>query len=180
MRTRFAAQFVFCSPQEILRRNIVERDENRIVSNLYSMDEQAVELSNTRFFDGILSPEIISLKQNTGADSGYLAEHYNYIDLAPGNIPAIGMKDAKPAVFDFGTNSPDEINRILRRVAPQLAGFNIFEIIAGCTFYPAAIAGKTAGITINSAANLLLWQNIDLINKKITEKTAVALPGSIL
>lgn len=177
MKKRYAAQFVFCSPAQVLRRTVVEQDENQIVTGLFSLDGQQVETSHTSFFDGILSSGIISLKENvSGNELITLAAAYNYVDLSAENPLIPEINDLKPLVLDFGTSTLTDVNRILSSNVELLSAFPAFDIIAACTYYPAIILNKSAEIMTGAFINLLLWQHVDLINKKITEKTAVKSP----
>jgi hypothetical protein len=79
----------------------------------------------------------------------------------------------QPFAFDFGTENIDEINDILLKISPILKSLTIFDFIGGCVHYPAKIAGKPAELALNSRTKLLVWENIDLPNKKMTEKTRI-------
>ena len=57
--TRIGSQLTFCSPQQILRRMLVERDEQDKITGIKSLDEGLVETAQTLFFDGIISTEIV-------------------------------------------------------------------------------------------------------------------------
>ncbi|NDP20995.1 MAG: hypothetical protein GZ091_07945 [Paludibacter sp.] len=60
---RFASQLVFCSPQQILRRTVIEQNEKNTITRIFSLDESVAESAQTSFFNGIISSEFISLKQ---------------------------------------------------------------------------------------------------------------------
>ena len=48
---RVASQLTFCSPDEIMRRAVVEFDEQKTITRLFSLDENAVESAQTLFYD---------------------------------------------------------------------------------------------------------------------------------
>ncbi|MDR3652534.1 MAG: hypothetical protein P4L34_06145 [Paludibacter sp.] len=171
---RIGSQLTFCSPQNIIKRTVVEQDEQNRVTSIFSLDDINVESEQTVFYDGILSAEIISIKQHTSTkDIESLVANYNYFDFSE-LIPdcKIAQTD-KQLVLDFGTNSFDKTNRILSQIIPSLSTFSIFEIIAACTYYPASILGIKPELTENRCTKLSLWENVDLINKCLTPGTKI-------
>lgn len=172
--TRVGSQLIFCSPQQILRRAAVERDENNFITAIYSLDDAQVETAQTLFFDGIISAGIISLKQNVSTGKiAKLTADYNYFDLSEEfSTPEIHL-NYKPLICDFGVNSLDEINRKLRKIAQTNSLISIFDAIASCVYYPAFLLGKEAEIIQNRQTELLLWENVDLVNKAITAYTKI-------
>ena len=159
---RAGSQLTFCSPDEILRRTVVELNEQKIITRIFNLDEGNVEPAQTLFFDGILSSEIVSLKQNTGAYISCLFKDYNYVDFSL-SLPTNGIKQSdKPLIIDFGTNSPEIINNLLPQFTPFLEEFSIVEIIAACTYYPSVVLGCSAGLKENFCTGLILWEKVDL------------------
>jgi hypothetical protein len=144
---RVASQLTFCSPGEILRRAVVEQDEQKIITRLFNLDENTVESAQTLFYDGIISAEIISVKEQA-SDLDKLILAYNYVDLSTG-IPTEIKSCEKPLLLDFGTHSIQKINQLLAGVTPALAPFSIFEIIAACCYFPALVVGKVASLDRN-------------------------------
>jgi hypothetical protein len=171
---RTGSQLTFCSPEKILRRTVVEQDDHQVITRIFSLDDGNVESSQTLFFDGIVSAEIISLKQNVRVETLInLLKGYQYLDLS-GDIPSCRIqKTDKPLVVDFGTNSTENINILLPLIVPVISEFSIFDIIAGCTYYPSLLLGRTAGLEVNMKMSLILWENIDLIKKEITFSTCI-------
>lgn len=171
---RVGSQLCFCSPEFILRRMAVEQDDENTVTRIFSLDDGIVESANTLFFDGILSAEIISLKQS-GADSlsETLMADYQYLDISV-ELPTQEITPGtKPLLLDFGPNSVLQINKLLAQLAPVLSSFSIFEIIAACTFYPALALNTTGELCKSRNTRLLLWENVDLVNKRITLQTRI-------
>jgi hypothetical protein len=170
--TRIASQLTFCSPDDIRRRAVVEQNEQQTVTRLFSLDESPVESARTLFYDGILSAEIISVKEII-PDCQTLAGSYNYIDLSAGGAPKITITD-KPLVLDFSTaHSVENINKLLMDHIQALSAFPIFDIIAACCYYPALIVGGTAPLEIYRQTKLLLWEGSDLVNKQLTKQTHI-------
>lgn len=171
---RVGSQLCFCSPELILRRMAVEQNDEDTITRIFSLDDGIVESANTLFFDGILSAEIVSLK-HSGATllSEKLFDDYQYIDISE-EIPTKEIAPGlKPLILDFGTDSPLQINESLTQLAPLLSSFSIFEIIAACTYYPALALNKTGELCENRTTRLLLWGNVDLLNKRITKRTHI-------
>lgn len=171
---RVGSQLCFCSPEFILRRMAVEQDDENTVTRIFSLDDGIVESANTLFFDGILSAEIISLKQS-GADSlsETLMDDYQYIDISV-ELPTQEITPtSKPLLLDFGTNSVLQINKLLAQLASVLSSYSIYEIIAACTYYPALALNKVGELCENRTTRLLLWENVDLVNKRITLQTRI-------
>lgn len=168
---RVASQLTFCSPQEILRRTVVEQNEESIITGLFSLDNSSVESAHTLFYDGIISAGFVSLKKYVG-ELKSLVSDYNYIDLSIDKKTDI-IKQNKPLILDFGTNTTEQINQLLPLIAPALSGFTILEIIAACCYYPALLLGITASLSIGRNTELLLWENSDLVEKRITKRTQI-------
>jgi len=168
---RVASQLTFCSPQEILRRTVVEQNEESIITGLFSLDNSSVESAHTLFYDGIISAGFVSIKQQVGEFKDLLSD-YNYIDLSIDKKAEI-IKQNKPLILDVGTNTTEQINQLLPLIAPALSDFTIFEIIAACSYYPAVVLGITASLGVGQNTELLLWENSDLVEKRITKRTQI-------
>lgn len=171
---RFSSQLVFCSPQQILRRTVIEQNEKNTITRIFSLDESIAESAQTLFFNGIISSEIVSIKQSlTEEINVQLKADYQYLDLSVA-IPVENIiPSGKPLILDFGSNNTDEINWKFSVLASILVDFSIVDIIAAVTYYPAIIAGKTNAIQVNNSIRLLLWENIDFSNNRLMEKTRI-------
>jgi hypothetical protein len=171
---RIGSQLTFCSPEKILRRTVVEQDGQNFITNFFSLDDGIIEPAHTLFYDGILSAEIVSLKQSV--DISQISDRlkdYQYLDLS-GNIPSGEIERTdKPLVIDIGTTSADKINLLLPHLVQALSAYSIFEIIAASTYYPALLLDRTAGLAVGRNTRLLLWEDVDLIKKKLTSDTLI-------
>lgn len=167
---RVASQLTFCSPTQILRNAVVEFNEQLTITNLFSLDDGYVESAHTLFYDGIISAEIISLKEST-VNLKELFSSYNYIDFSqqPINIAASN----KPLILDFGSSSIVEINKKINQFAVVLKAFSIMEIIAACCYFPVKVLGEFNGLSVGGRTGLVLWEGVDLVNKQITEQTRI-------
>lgn len=172
--TRIGSQLVFCSPNCILRRTAVERDERNCVTTLISLDDSFVESSHTLFFDGIISAEIVSLKQHLKPEKiAELVKDYRYYDFSK-DVPSVDTSIPEKAyLFDFGTNSNSEVSTKLTTLAKLHPGISVFDIIAACVYYPALVLGLPGELTVTRNTELILWENIDLVSKLLTVSSSI-------
>jgi len=171
---RIGSQLMFCSPEKILRRTAMELDEQNVVRSIFSLDDGNVETAQTLFFDGILSQEIVSVKQHICKEDTYsLLQNYQYLDISENISISDIVPTSKPLIIDFGTNLPKEINKLIPLLVSVFTELSIFDIIAACTYFPNIILERTAELTENSFAQIVLWENTDLIEKKLTFNTSV-------
>jgi len=153
---------------------VVEQDEQKVVKQMFSLDDTSVESSHTLFFDGVISTRIVSLKQHFPTlNIAQILESYNYIDLSSISDGSSIFPQEKPLLLDFNSNAPGNINQILPQFASTLANFSLFEIIAACTYFPILFLEQPANLEVNHIGKLLLWEGVDLPNKKITQHTRV-------
>jgi len=171
---RVGSQLTFCSPDKILRRTAVEQDQNNIITGFFSLDSELTEPENTLFFDGIISSGLLSLKQTIPEEINPKAlNEYQYFDFSE-NIPLFNLKlTNKPLILDFGTNSTDRFNDLLPDLYRLLSGLSIFDIIAACTYNPYVISGYKTGLSEGFKTGLILWENTDLVHRKLTETTKI-------
>ena len=165
MISRVSSHFLFCKPDRILRQTVVERDENQVVTDIFNLADSRVEAANTSFYDGIISRGIVSLKLNTTEDRlTEIRKKYNYIDFSLKN-PDIDLTIKKELLLDFGTEDATEINRVFRNFQNLFSTFPVFDFIAACVYYPALICDRDAVLELNKSTDLILWEQLDLINK---------------
>lgn len=170
---RTGSQFVFCSPEQILRRSVIEQDEHNRITRIFSLDNTQVETSHTLFFDGVLSAQITSLKHQLSPDSfKQMMSDYQYIDFE-GLSSEVISKNENPFVFDFGTTETDKINTQLSQKYSYISKLSLFEIVAACTYYPTLICNLSSQLSIGNQTQLLLWENVDLVSKRITSQTRI-------
>ena len=171
---RVASQYTFCSPQEIPSRMVVEQDDQNVVKRLFSLENSSVESSQTLFFDGVISIAIVSLKQNfPSINVAQLLENYNYIDLSSILITQPIVRTEKPLLLDFNSDSADSINKFFPKITSILDHFSLFEIIAACTYFPLLFLNQPATLQAKYKGKIILWEGVDLPNKKITEHTRI-------
>jgi hypothetical protein len=54
--TRVAAHFVYVNPENILKLGVVERNEQGLVTNIFSLSDHRHETAQSIFFNGIIAP----------------------------------------------------------------------------------------------------------------------------
>ncbi len=172
----FASQLIFSSPEQIFRSSAIKLNSDGLISNIYNLMDLQVESANTLFVDGIISPEIISVKLNLNilCQSNYRSD-FNYFDLSEEIENLQFTISEKPLVLDFGNDSIVEINKKLKILSPLLSSFSIFDIIAACVYYPALILGLQPTLIENRKTDLLIWQELDLVNKKLRANSHITL-----
>lgn len=170
---RFCSQFIFCSPERVLKQAVVEQNEFGVISDLFLLSNRHSEPAHTVFINGIISAEIISLKQQLPPEKFiFVQSNYQYIDLSSGILPDNILPDDR-LMLDFGTNSTTEINDIIRFAFPLLFRLSIFDILSACVYRPALLMQQEAELTTGVKTKLFQWKGIDLLNRKITEKTKI-------
>lgn len=168
------SQLTFCSPGNILRRTAVERDDCGIVTRIFSLDESQVESAHTLFYDGIISSEMVSMKQHVSSEKmAELTAGYCYIDASEENFSEKIINHLNPIILDFGGLTLNEINRKLTKIAQLCSSTPIFDVMVGCVFYPALLLGYEAQLTQGRQTKLLLWEHTDLVNKTLTVSTKI-------
>lgn len=171
MLNRFASQFIFCSPFQILNRSVVEHNNN-IITRIFSLNDGNVESAQTLFVDGVISIGIVSVKLNSPfVDIAQITEIYNYIDVTTISANQKIIPTNKPLLLDFGTENIEEINFQLSQLFQSLNEFSAFEIIAACTYYPSILLNLPSVLAVNIFSKLTIWESIDLVKKKMTNYT---------
>jgi hypothetical protein len=118
--------------------------------------------------------ETVSLKQQKlSTEIQKLAVNYQYVDLSTSLKQDQISPSDKPLILDFGTTLPSEINRLLAINYPLLKSFTIFDIIAATVYYPTKLIGKECMMKKGIHSKLILWENVDLVNKKQTQLTSI-------
>ena len=171
MISRVGSHLLFCEPDRILKEIVVERDEHQTITSIFSLTDAKVETEQTLFFDGIISLEVVSLMKNlTELQLVEIRKEYNYVDFTVENAE-INLGTEKPLVIDFGTEKSEEINRTLLQVSHICAEISLFDFIAACVYFPALILRRTAVLELTKPAKLILWEQVDLLNKKLKTNT---------
>ncbi len=173
---RFTSHLIFISPDKLQRRTVVELDDQKKISNIFQLDENNSEPSQTQFLDGIISSEFVSVKQFLSNENLIrIKKKYHYFDVSEEFVDIDINPSQKALLLDFGNNSYELINSKINRLYDSLKQFSISEIISSCTYLPALLTKNNSTIELNNKINLLQWNNTDLLNMRITNKTFVKL-----
>ena len=172
MISRVSSHLLFCEPEQILFQMVVERDK-QIVTDIFSLNKTNAEAAGTSFYDGIISPGIVSIKLNvTEEQFAEIRDKYNYIDFSSEN-PIIDFSLKKQLLIDFGTEDTQKINRMFPKALESFAGFPVYDFIAACVYYPALITGRNSVIELNKRVELILWEQVDLVGKQLKPVTCI-------
>ncbi len=63
---RFSAHYIYCNPQQIIKKGVVELDAKGEVVSLFSLNDSPSEIHSTEFYNGIIFPKLISEKDLKG------------------------------------------------------------------------------------------------------------------
>lgn len=172
---RFTSQLIFISPEKWQRGTVVELNDQNIISDIFNLNEKNFEPSQTQFYDGIISSGFISIKQHfSDKDLIEIKKKYHYFDLSE-EFAKIDINPSEEILLlDFGNNCYESINSKINRLSDSFKQFSMSEIISSCTYLPALLTNNST-IKLNQKTNLVQWNNIDLQNMKITDKTFVKL-----
>lgn len=171
---RFSSQLIFCSPNEILRRSVVEINEQNIIKSIFSLDNTNVESSNTLFFDGIISASGVQLRREILSEKlESIKMDYQYFNLEYLENSNKITPNNKPLLLDFSSNSADIIYTLICKYADILEDFSTFDIISGLVYHPAIVNGQDVSLKPQHESQLWLWQNTNLVSKKMTRNTHI-------
>jgi len=56
---RFAAHLVYCNPQRIIAKGVIEIDNDGFITNIFSLNDLLQESHSTIFYNGILIPDLL-------------------------------------------------------------------------------------------------------------------------
>ena len=158
---RVFCQQIISSPDNILHNTVVEQDDQNRIINLINLENQIAETSNTLYFDGIISSEIISVVLNIENETIDKIRDYQYVNLNTINKDKLILRGIKPLLIDFETNDLSIVNTVLTEKFYLLENFSDLEIIAACTFYPNLYLHFSKEIKISYQTQLLHWKRIN-------------------
>lgn len=161
MRKRLSSQLLCLTADEIIKNAVIEIDDSGIISSVAGLQ---TETAHTLFYNGVISNSVISLKErNISVDSS----RYNHLIVR--NKIDLNAIVAGVTIFDFGTESVNELNRIFRENLNAFSPFNLMEIIGACCYTPAKAAGINHSLEIGNHSQPVLWTGFDLSTRQIRE-----------
>ncbi len=168
---RISSQFILISPTSILQNHVVELNSEGVVCQLIDIEKQISEPAQTLYYNGIISAEIVSLRNNfSPKEINELSLTYNYINISNLSTESCVELNENPLVIDFETNNLKEVSQIINNKKNVFSKLNIFQLISACSYYPIQILDLQKQIRVSNSPELVLWNGIDLINKRINDR----------
>ena len=168
---RYAAQLIFVSENEIIKRAVVEQNVDGTISALVSLDRLSVEPADTVFLDGIISPAVVSVKEGMKLSGKADLSGYNYVDVMNVFNAEDLNRSELPLILDFGTSEIDFIQRNFPKIRLFLENYPLNEIVAACVFRPARVLNRSVDIKVGETSDLILWQQADIPNFRFKAET---------
>ncbi len=163
-----ASQLIITESGEMLRNSIVTYNANLQTIEYAGIFDGIHERANTVYYDGVISPPIVSLALFKVACSEKCM--FEYIDLIACPNPI--LNPAQKYIFDIHSQNPVDLAAFLSENYSLFLNFSIAHLIAAFTSFPAQVMPNLPSNT------RLLWQNIDLVEKKITPITKIKVINS--
>jgi hypothetical protein len=162
----YTSHIILTENAEVLRNSAIHFLDNEIrISEIFNNTH---ETENTLFCDGIISPPIISLSLRKITNSNFPACNYKILNINELNTPIISVQNK---IIDFGTEIIPEINSLLLQKIHFLKAISSIDFILSCTSISLSVLKlRTDIITIPNYVN---WRATDLINKNLTDESAV-------
>lgn len=173
---RVSSQLVFCDGNRCLRSTVVEQNDDNVITDIIDLSTRQSETAHTVFYDGVISGEIISLKQYLSNDQLLeITKGIVYLDLSEINKTPFVFDKSSGFIVDFGTNNFSEINKLLKENFDVLSVITVFELINACSYLPQRLLGLSKNIAISNQTDLVLWQGVNLVSRALTPQTTVRL-----
>ncbi|MBP1637289.1 MAG: hypothetical protein H6Q18_78 [Bacteroidetes bacterium] len=167
---RYLGQLMYVSDHEEIKHTVIELDNQSCVSCLIPLSFVSVEPEATIFIDGVITPCPVSIHEKTASLlkkpdlSGY-----NYIVVSNDSSLPDNLPSGLPLILDFGSSDV----RLISKYLAKCAGWNLSlsEFFNACIFNPAKVLNINADIRTGVKVNLIHWQNVDVVSKKLTTFT---------
>ena len=173
---RVSSQLVFCDGNSLLRSTVVEQNDDNVITDIIDLSTRQSETAHTVFYDGVISGEIISLKECLSDDQLVeITKGMVYLDLSKWNNSSFVFERDSDLVVDFGSNNIDEINKMLKENFDTLSAITVFELINACSYLPQRLLGLSKNIEVSHQTDLVLWQGVNLVSHALTPQTSVRL-----
>ena len=173
---RLSSQLVFCDANSLLRSTVVEQNDDNVITDIIDLSTRQSETAHTVFYDGVISGEIISLKQYLSNDQLLeITKGIVCLDLSEINKTPFVFDKSSGFIVDFGTNNFSEINKLLKENFDVLSVITVFELINACTYFPQRLLGLSKHIAISNQTDLVLWEGVNLVSHALTPQTSVRL-----
>lgn len=149
---------------DLLRSSVVTYDSSNHSIEYAGIFDGVHEKANTIFYDGVISPPIVSLLA-CGFECR-VSDKFTYVDLVACPHPLLAP--AQTYIFDIRTQDPVELSHYLSENFHLFTHLSISQLVAAFTSYPAQVYQPA------STSTRLLWQHLNLIDKRITPITKIS------
>ncbi len=163
-----ASQLIITESGEMLRNSIVTYNANLQTIEYAGIFDGIHERANTVYYDGVISPPIVSLALFKVACREKCM--FEYIDLIACPNPV--LNPAQKYIFDIHSQDPVVLAAFLTENYSLFLNLSIAHLIAAFTSFPAQVV-----FNLHSCSRLL-WKQLDLVEKKITPNTKIAVINS--
>jgi len=164
---RLSSQLIITESAEVLRNSVVQLTETGIF--YHNIFDKNHETAHTIFYNGIISPAIISVSKR-GINISEI-EDCGYELIQIGNLGEKMAAQDKKIIIDFGTEDLLIINDLLKKHSNQFHQFYSPDFIIACTASPKLFLKNTDKLS----KNRILWSGTNLADKKITGQTSVSI-----
>ncbi len=158
---RVSSQLIYSSPDSFLKNTVIETDEYQHIVRLINLSDEQSETAQTLFFNGIISPGIISLSLRGALPN---CAEQPYVNLSVSENPETIFSNR--CIIDFGTEDQTVINKLLRKHELFFSKHTASEIIRACCILPAIYTNQPCHIEPGTAPGLMLWTGFDLTSLK--------------
>ncbi len=162
-----SSQLIITESAEILRNSVVQLTDASI--SYHNILEDNHETAHTVFYDGIISPPIISVTKRGIHKSEIEKCEYKLISFY--DLAKEKLTESKKIIIDFGTEDLLIINNLIHSNKETLDYFDSINFITACTASPTIFLKNTDKIF----ENRILWAGTNLVDKKITGQTFVSI-----
>lgn len=167
---RICSHLSMNSPGKICRRQVIETNDQNIVTRLIDLHAETVETAHTLFYDGIISNSIVSLSERNVKK---IPDNYHVITFDLGMQKKNSFVAGK-TIIDFKTEDPRLINQIISNHQDFFKFIPAFELINACCYLPAEQAAIPHEITVGQKVDLILWNGIDLPTLQVKKSFTIS------
>ena len=152
---------------------MIELNDQGLITNIIDLQAQQVETANTLFFNGIISSEIVSMKQHlSDIEIKNSFAYHHYIDLSDQKTipPSDNVNDQ---IIDFGSDNIIEINKLLKDHLNYISRLKMDQFINACCYQPQQLLKSSSQIRISNKVQLFLWEGVNLATLQINPEIRI-------
>jgi hypothetical protein len=165
---RIAAHYLYINPCIQLKNAALEIEDCGTINRHFFLNEENVETYNTEFYTGFIAPAFVSPK----IPKEEISNDFIYInDFEIKTLPTLGIY--QEFIFDFENKDLREISQILWHLQQLIPQATIFDFINWCSYFPEKLINKEPGIKKGKKTEIYLFEDINLLEKKFTERTKI-------